>query len=197
MSSTLMPARSTDVPQRVEVVRRLMKRLMAFYGSKFADAYGSVPMQTLEEVWAEELAGFTMPELLRGIDACRTRPWPPTLPEFMGLCRPPVVPEVAFVEAALNLRKREAGQDPTWSHAAIFWAAVEVGSYDMQHQPYKAMSARWQQALSAQLALSSWPPIPQAPAALLEAPKGGPCPPEVAERLKGLLSRITGRRATA
>ena len=56
------------------------------YGHKFTSAYGDVPSET----WSRALAGATGSDIAQGIKACfqRQDTWPPTLPEFVEMCRP-------------------------------------------------------------------------------------------------------------
>lgn len=70
-------------------IERLFDRLAALYGSKFADLWKNTDLQNVKATWAEKLGGFAdRPEIIRhALDSCDDRPWPPTLPEFIGLCR--------------------------------------------------------------------------------------------------------------
>lgn len=179
----------------LRVVDRIIQRLMAYYGTKFADAYGGMPIADLKAVWAEELASFSMLELERGIAACRTRTWPPTLPEFMVLCRPPLDVESAFHEAARGLRLRARGEAWRFSHPAIFHAAVALGSGEIENTPYPHFKARWATELSRQLERNSWPEIPPPPAGLLPAPAGVKPSPEIAARIAGLERQFTRRNS--
>ncbi|MGE4370808.1 MAG: hypothetical protein AB7E12_14135, partial [Burkholderiaceae bacterium] len=71
-------------------VSRLLKRMQALYGSKFTQQWEGLDPEEMQQAWAEELGGYSGPELSRGLDACKQKPWPPTLPEFMTMCRPPI-----------------------------------------------------------------------------------------------------------
>lgn len=70
-------------------IERLFNRLSAMYGSKFADLWRGTDLENVKRTWAEKLGGFVdRPDIIRyALDACDDRPWPPTLPEFIGLCR--------------------------------------------------------------------------------------------------------------
>lgn len=70
-------------------IERLFQRLEDFYGSKWATQYGAFPRERVKATWAEELAGFAdKPEALAAaLDAQKFSPFPPTLPEFLNLCR--------------------------------------------------------------------------------------------------------------
>lgn len=146
-AQTMHLAASSTSPQPLPTawVERVFERLSAFYGSKFADLWSGCDIPGVKAVWDHELAGHTSEELARGIAACRTRDWPPTLPEFLKLCRPALDYERAFLEAVEQMRRREIGDD-RWSSAAVFWAAGKLGS-DIHAHPYNALKARWQKAL--------------------------------------------------
>ena len=75
-----------------------------------------------------------------------TRPWPPTLPEFLNLCRPPFDYEAAYHHAGEQVRLR-AYQCDRWNSPAIYWAASELGN-DLR-EPYQRMKGRWAAAVDA------------------------------------------------
>ncbi|MBX9609717.1 MAG: hypothetical protein K2Y51_26140 [Gammaproteobacteria bacterium] len=58
------------------------------YGHKWTSAYG---YEDADGTWAKGLADMSSDELKAGFIACVTRDdsWPPSLPEFRALCRPP------------------------------------------------------------------------------------------------------------
>lgn len=70
-------------------IERLFDRLSALYGVKFLDMWKGTDLANVKQTWAEKLGGFCdRPEIIRdALDACDDRPFPPTLPEFMGACR--------------------------------------------------------------------------------------------------------------
>jgi hypothetical protein len=63
--------------------------MAALYGSKFADLWRGTDAAAVRRMWAEKLGGFhDKPEAIKSaLDALDERPFPPTLPEFIGLCR--------------------------------------------------------------------------------------------------------------
>ncbi|WP_368647741.1 hypothetical protein ABRZ00_12830 [Castellaniella ginsengisoli] len=157
---------TAPVPLPLTWATKLIERLHLLYGTRFSQAWEGIDKAQLAQAWAEELAGFTGEELATGLAACKARPWPPTLPEFIVLCRPPIQPEVAFHEAVQGLLARQRGERGAWSHPAIFHAAVAVGAHDMLHATYGQLQARWGRALADILARGSWEPIPDAHQAL-------------------------------
>lgn len=70
-------------------INRLFGRLEGLYGSRFHDLWKGTDLENVKAVWAEKLAGIRgQPEVLKAaLDACDDKPWPPTLPEFLELCR--------------------------------------------------------------------------------------------------------------
>lgn len=148
---------------------KLIQKMHILYGAKFAQQWESVPRETMVQAWAEELAGFTGEELATGLAACKQKTFPPTLPEFMKLCRPWMDPEVAFHEAVTGMQDRAKGEKGNWSHPAIFYAATTIGAYDLLNNGYQVLKTRWTNALEFQLKQQNWKPIPE-PMPALPAP---------------------------
>lgn len=119
------------------------------YGSKFEEAWQTCIDDAID-TWSEGLAGFTADEISSGLRGCMSRDWPPTLPEFAKLCRPPLDYDVAYATAVEQMRLRDSGRD-CWPQAAIFWAAASLGS-DLRALPAAAIRGRWRVALDAALA---------------------------------------------
>lgn len=59
------------------------------YGTKFADLWAGCDIESVKAKWVDKLRGFSdHPGVIqKAIDALDERPNPPTLPEFLGLCR--------------------------------------------------------------------------------------------------------------
>jgi hypothetical protein len=114
----------------------------------------------MQQVWAESLRGYTPDEIIRGLSACARQQYAPTIPEFLLLCRPNLDAEAAFREARLQLSLRDQDRD-TWSHPAVYWAALDCGSYDVLHSSWPQIKTRWTAALQKNLANLSCPPVPQ------------------------------------
>lgn len=162
---------STPEPLPKEWIERIFDRMLHSFGKKFVsqweatfDAIESAEIgdgfARLKSLWAQELAGLTVQELQRGVAALQRLDWPPTLPEFMRLCRPRLDPLTAYYEAVNGVIAREHQQDFAWSHPAIFWATVAAGQFDLKTQTYAAMKSRWEAALEAELSKGQWAPIP-------------------------------------
>lgn len=139
MGESLMP-----IP--VSWIEQVFSRLLAMYGNRFTSMWEGLDPQQIKQVWADGLAGFGKEDILRGLDACKTgRDWPPTLPEFRKLCRPVPAYEPAFYEAVRQMSLRPSGMDE-WSHPAVYWAAVHVGT-DLRTLSYSQIKGRWQAAM--------------------------------------------------
>lgn len=122
--STWNPAALTEQPSVPETwIEAIFTRLSAQLGTKVADLWGGVPPETVKAEWAEALASFDPREISRGLKACQTRAFAPTLGEFLRLCRPALDPEIAWLEAQDGMRARGQGHLGEWSHPAVYRAA--------------------------------------------------------------------------
>ena len=70
-------------------IGRIFDHMSGLYGSKFSDLWRGSDLNTVRRLWAEKLAGFAdMPKAIKeALDALDSKPYPPTLPEFLALCR--------------------------------------------------------------------------------------------------------------
>lgn len=150
---------------------KLIERLHLLYGTRFSQAWEGIDKAQLAVAWAEELAGFSGEELAVGLQACKVKPWPPTLPEFIVLCRPWLEAQAAYRVAVAGMQARRGGQLGQWPHPAIYWAAVEIGGHDMLNQSWQTLRSQWETAYSVQLGFGHWDEIPAPPPAL-PAPGG-------------------------
>lgn len=150
-------------------VEKLFHKMLLEYGKKFTDQWGMVDTQDMISHWARELSGYSGAEIRKGVEALSTKPWPPALPEFKAMCRPPVEPVRAYYEAVAGVQARFSGEAGEWSHPAIYWAAMPM-AIELKEQSFSAVRARWEASLAAQLAHANWDPIP-APVVMLAAPE--------------------------
>jgi hypothetical protein len=76
------PAASTDT----KMVSRLWLRMTEIYGHKWSSSYGETPSET----WSRGISGMSFDELKRGLSECLNsgNAWPPSLPEFLAMCKP-------------------------------------------------------------------------------------------------------------
>lgn len=94
------------------LVSRVFERMEALYGSLFIDRWKDTDIARVRAVWAEELGGFAdAPEMiahaLRSLSAC---PMPPTLPEFLVLCRSAPRPQLFALPEPPTNRERQHEQ---------------------------------------------------------------------------------------
>jgi hypothetical protein len=128
-------------------IDRLFDRMIATYGARFADMWASSDAHTVKAVWADGLRGLAGDEIRTGLDSLNDKPFPPTLPEFKRLCRPPINPRKSYDEALTEMRKRHDNGSDKWSHPAIYWAAVVIGG-DLRKLPYQQLEKRWTEVLA-------------------------------------------------
>jgi hypothetical protein len=158
----------------------LFAKMSTYYGNKFADMWRDGNMQAIKAVWAQECLKLSREEFTRGANALMAQEWPPTLPQFIKLCRPAIDAVAAYYEAVNGVIAREHGNIGEWSHPAIFWASVKVGAFDLKHQTYSAIKGRWEGALNEELAKGNWSAIPEPMIAL--PPPTNAASKEIAER---------------
>ena len=140
------------------------------YGKKFTDMWGGVDPEKFRMHWSRQLIGYTPRELKRGYAESKKLDWPPSLPQFKKLCRPDIDPLVAYYEAMEGCQQRAKGEIGTWSHPAIFWAAVPI-AYDLLNQSYSQMKARWEAAFKSEMEKGQWAEITKPVLAIAPPPK--------------------------
>jgi hypothetical protein len=170
---------STD-PIPSHWIDALFAKMSACYGNKFADMWRDGSMQAVKATWAQELGKLSREELAHGANALMTQEWPPTLPQFIKLCKPSIDAVAAYYEAVNGVVAREHGNMGEWSHPAIFWASVKIGAFDLKHQSFSAIKTRWEISLNEELAKGNWDPVPEPMIAL--PPPTNAVSKEVAER---------------
>lgn len=172
----------------------MFHKMLLDYGKKFADQWAAADMDELIAHWARELAGYTGPEIKRGLAGLDSREWPPTLPEFKKMCRPPVNDMAAYYEALAGLEARGKGEIGEWSHPAIFWAASML-RVDLMSQTHAQIKDRWTALLKSQMERGDWAEIPPA-RVLLPAPDVSPAAKAHATKMLSDLgaSGIIGRK---
>lgn len=174
-------------------VEDLFQRMAFAYGSRFLDMWSSTDLEGVKAYWAARLGELNRDELRRGVSRLATRDWPPTLPEFIKLCRPNLDPAIAYHEAIEQGSRRERGEPESWSHPAIYWAWVKIGAFAITHQPYEALRARWSEALQGYADDPALPPVPDRCIAL-PTPGGTRLQPE---RARTLLAQLRVKRMDA
>jgi len=73
-------------PAGLTMMDFLWGRMTEIYGHKWTSNYGTKPT----DVWSKQLSALSRDDLKRGVTVCMTNgePWPPSLPEFLAMCRP-------------------------------------------------------------------------------------------------------------
>lgn len=190
--------RTNDAPRPKPVVfaTRLIERMKALYGAKFSQQWGDIDPVRLAHIWAEEIADYTAEEIQRGVTSCRGRTFPPTLPEFLGLCRPTLNPEAAYHEAVAGMSARSCGAIGHWSHPAVYWAAQRVGAHDLLNMGWQAIRSRWEYALRDVMAQGRWESVPPSRQALA-APGGTVSTRAQAQAFLDEIKQCTGRAVPA
>lgn len=157
----MTPQLSTSEPLPTAWIEKLFERMAALYGSKFADMWRGTDPEQVKALWSQELGKLSREEVTKGAQALMTLEWPPSLPQFINLCRPKLDAQKAFTEALNGLMARDRGEVGVWSHPAVFWAAVRVGAFDIKNATYPQIKGRWESALGDELEKSQWPEIPK------------------------------------
>ncbi len=80
------PERATSLSERD--IDALWLRMAQMYGYRWSRSYGKADRGGM---WRKGLDGLTTADLAVGLQACMDAAleWPPTLPQFRALCRPP------------------------------------------------------------------------------------------------------------
>lgn len=150
----------------------LFNRFDGMYPNRWRAAFANEQsVANWRDAWALAFVdeGLTMEDVAVAVKRCRSKfDWPPSLPEFLKLCAVTVEPESAFYEAVAQMRNRAASVADVWSHPAIYWAAMDFGTWDLRSVPYERGKARWGRILSEKLA-QRCEPVP-APMMALPAP---------------------------
>jgi len=112
------------------VMDRLNLRMTEIYGHRWTSSYTREALDT----WAKGLAGLSIEQIKRGVDACiaGALAWPPTLPEFRALCSTvPGLPTAddAWAEALPIARRWKRPHE--CSHPAIYHALSQVVNYNL------------------------------------------------------------------
>ena len=148
----------------------LFNRMDGMYPGKWKQNFTGVQSidnwkDECERVFEEE--GITPAHIAIGLRACRKlfKDWPPSVPQFVDACLPPVDVVGAYHEAVAGMEARGKGEVGTWTHPAIYWAASKLAR-DLMVMPSGQIKERWSATLKAQLARGTWEPIPEARAQL-------------------------------
>lgn len=70
-----------------EWIERIFARLAAYYGAAFGRQWEGTNLAEVKSAWAESLGGFTGEQFGDALESCKSREYPPNMPEFLNLCR--------------------------------------------------------------------------------------------------------------
>ena len=71
-----------------EHAARLMNKMKAFYGKKYAEQWGDIPAADIADAMVECLQGLTQDDFKRGYMRMQKSTFCPTIPEFRSWCEP-------------------------------------------------------------------------------------------------------------
>jgi hypothetical protein len=77
-------------------IEALFSKMTAFYGDKFAMMWRGAKLDEVQKAWAIELAKLSREQLKAGSESMTALPKPPTLPEFIALCKQARLEQAAF-----------------------------------------------------------------------------------------------------
>lgn len=160
-----------------DAIDALWMAMADVYGHRWTSAYGTDPAQGAGATWARGLSGLTPEQVGQGVDACiaSSEPWPPTLPEFRGMCLG--VPSFAFVRDDLT-------RAPEYRHrfTLLTWRGVDGYAYRQASQDRADRMLRDAYELAREHVMRGGG-LPEQPAALVtqERREIRPAAPEVAQ----------------
>lgn len=164
----------------------LITFMLAMYGEKFKTQYKGQRASDLAAIWEPMLANLTDQQLQHGIEVCKTKPWPPTFPEFLSFCVIDLDYEALYHEAVIGLTERDKGLMGYWSQPAVYHAAATMAS-DILSNAYHFKKKQWQVALDAAVRDKSNEPIPE-PTLRIESRSSAPASAAQARDIMGLVA---------
>lgn len=179
---------------------KLFAIMSAMYGRLWFDQWADTPAAIMEEVWRTELKGFSASEIQAGVAACRNLTWPPTLPQFLKLCRPDIDADFAWKVAGEGMRARQRGEMGNWPDPCIFWAASRFGPFEVLNEPLANHRVSWVAELDRarnQKAKGLLPEIPVPRTGLIAPGKAVTPKEEARKRIRELLEITQGRQNVA
>jgi hypothetical protein len=140
----------------LSAIDKLYARFDGMYMQKWKSNFPSTSaIDNWNLAWADALSrhGIKPSVAFAAVQKCEAAfPWPPSLPEFIALCRPPLDYEQAFHDAVAQLQKRHSDEhDDFWPQPAIYWAAIDYGQFELRNASYGQAAARWKRLLDKRL----------------------------------------------
>ena len=97
-------------------VEKLFANWTMMYGNRMDKMWNGMDKGQVIMFWHLKLEGLTREEFTRGVKASERLEYPPTLPQFLNLCRPPIDKTKAYYEAVKGVQERRFGRKGEWSH---------------------------------------------------------------------------------
>jgi hypothetical protein len=91
-------------------VERLFEVMGAHYGARFTDAWCGTDAAAMKAVWAKELGALRPEQIRQGIARLCECKFPPTLPEFIALCKQ-ATPQAHMLRLPLPPRTAEEREE--------------------------------------------------------------------------------------
>ncbi|WP_146187732.1 replication protein P [Limnohabitans sp. T6-5] len=174
----------------------LFNRLDGMYPNRWRASFPSeASIVNWREAWADAFvdAQLTPQHIAVGIRACaRLFDWPPSITEFIRACSPQLDAEAAFTEACTQMRLRDDGRDK-WSHKAVYWAAVDFGTWDLRNSSWSAAKTRWSRILAEKMSTPNLPEPPPRRDALPAPGQGSADPQKVRQLIADLKAKLAGK----
>lgn len=103
--------RGQEHSSRRAAIIDLWQLMSSMYGHKWESSYGAEVDP--DGVWLAVCGDLTPVQIRAGMAACRDQclTWPPSAPEFRGMCKPPTDWEHKRIESADRERQQKALQD--------------------------------------------------------------------------------------
>lgn len=142
--------------QPTDVMRRIWQRMAEIYGHRWTSAFGDDAGQGAGVTWAKGLAGLSLDQIARGIEAVvlSADGWPPPLPEFRALCLG--IPTLTAAKLAIN--------DATNAFSRLMW--MRMDKYQMRTAPADRaehiLAGAYQLARDHVMRGGALPPMPEA-----------------------------------
>jgi hypothetical protein len=135
-----LPANRNSLP--TEWVERIFEVMSGLYGTKFADLWKDSNHDFVMSLWAKKLAGFrSMPGSIKeALDSLDSKPYPPTLPEFLAMCRE-AAPRHQIKPVMIGYQP--TAEDQARAQEIIRTAAERIRGDDRDHKAWaKKLKAR-------------------------------------------------------
>lgn len=172
-------------------IDKIWERLFSFYGKKFTDFWGGADQKqiaSIKRIWAEDLSGYSAEEIKTGLDKCKENDYPPTMPQFLKMCRPLINYEASFAEAVKQLHLRKEALD-NWSAPAIYYAAITM-HHELSNCSYASVKDRWRNAIDTAVENIKCGKIPNEVPLVILAPEEIKITPEKAKENLERLEKI-------